>query len=83
MQNTFEKHIKHDALKKKLSIRLKKTEEKNRLELLNREQFLFGFFFNKLNANNLIAVVNTDPKTRTGFRGIWRKPETDRQDMYK
>lgn len=57
----------------------KKKKRKKRLELLNRGQF----FLNKLNANTLIAIVNTDPKTRAGFRGIWRKPETDRQYIYK
>lgn len=48
----------------------KENRGENGLGLLNRRQFLFGFFFNKLNTNNLMAIVNIDPKNTAGFRGI-------------
>lgn len=69
IQKAFEKHIKHHALKKKLPVRLKKRR-KTDWSYSTEGNFYLVFFFNKLNANNLIAIANTDPKTRAGFRGI-------------
>lgn len=68
IQKAFEKHIKHDALKKKPPVRLKKRR-KTDWSYSTEGNFCLGFL-NKLNANNLIAIVNTDPKNRAGFRGI-------------